>query len=75
MKKLITKISEGRGTFYETWAELQVCTRPHNTACLRFSTVWSGAKNATQAQTKSEFFLDSEGRQQLRELLDRWDQQ
>ena len=75
MKKLITKIPEGRGTFYEIWAELQPCAKPHNTVCLRFSTVWSGAKNATQAQIKSEFFLDPEGRQQLRELLDHWDQQ
>lgn len=75
MKTLITKIQDDRGTFYEIWAELTKCKHPSGTSCLRFSSIWTGAKKSADPQIKAEFFLDVQGAQQLRDLLKDLEQQ
>jgi hypothetical protein len=75
LKTLITRIQDDRGTYYETWAELLTCVNPHGTSCLRFSSIWTGAKKTQEPQIKAEFFLDAQGRAELRDLLDRLETQ
>jgi hypothetical protein len=66
---LIKSVSEAHGTNYETWAEIVPCTIPQDTVCLRFFSTWSGARDSTARQVKSEHFLDAHGRRQLISLL------
>jgi hypothetical protein len=66
---LIKSVPEAHGTSYEIWAEIIPCTIPQDTVCLRFSSTWSGAREPSTRQVKGEYFLDSQGRDQLIKLL------
>lgn len=66
---LIRRVPEAHGSNYELWAEIIPCTIPKDTVCLRFSTIWSGARDPQAPQVKGEYFLDSAARHALSALL------
>ena len=66
---VISDIPEVHGSNYQTHAEIIPCITPADTVCLRFSSVWTGAKNPTAPQVKAEFFLDSQALHRLVDLL------
>lgn len=69
MKQLIQQTAEASGSAYELWAELTTCSVPNTRAALKFSTVWTGAANATGTHTQAEFFLTAQALAQLKTLL------
>jgi hypothetical protein len=70
MKKLIHEVSETSGSVYQLWAELTDCAVPAGYKTLKFSSTWTGAKNADIPYNKGQFFLPPEGIESLKELLD-----
>lgn len=67
--QLITEIAEAHGQTYQVWADIIPCVIPKDHVCLRFSSVWTGAKDSTARQNKGEYFLDKNAVQQLIYLL------
>ncbi len=57
MRKLIRDVKEARGESYQVWVEVTKVDNPHDTVCLQFSSVWTGAKDPIAAQSKGQFFL------------------
>lgn len=70
MKKLITEIQEESGAAFQLWAELTDIEIPADHKTLVFSSVWTGAKNPKEHQTKFKFMFDAAGIANLKELLD-----
>jgi len=70
--RLIQEVPEERGSTYQIWADVIPCVTPHETVCLRFSSVWTGAKDTTARQTKGEFFLDQPALKELMDLLGKY---
>ena len=70
MKTLIRSVPETSGSEYQLWAELVPAQGPGELFCLRFSSVWTGAKNPAAAQIKGEFFLQQENLRQLKTMIE-----
>ena len=70
MKKLITEIQEQSGSSYQLWAELTDNEIPADHKTLVFSSVWTGAKNPKEHQTKCKFMFSPESLANLKELLE-----
>lgn len=66
MKKIIVKVEEKSGSTYELFADL-IEGKTHD--CLRFSSVWTGAKRPEEEQCKFETFLTPSGKAALINLL------
>ena len=69
MRKLIRDVKEVRGESYEVWAEVTRIDTPENTVCLQFSSVWTGAKDPSAAQSKGQFFLSLDEVDSLIDML------
>lgn len=69
MKKLISQVPETSGNTYELWAELTDCYKPEGYKMLKFTSIWSGAKNPKLPYNKGEFFLSPEALSNLNDLL------
>jgi hypothetical protein len=69
MKTLIRSVPETSGAEYQLWAELYPVQGPGNLYALRFSSVWTGAKDPEAPQTKGDFFLERENLNQLQNLI------
>lgn len=69
-RALITETSDPHGSNYRLWAEIVPCERPSHTVELRFSSTWSGAKNAEEVQVRGRYLLDSTALDNLRRLLE-----
>jgi hypothetical protein len=70
MKKLIHEVHEQSGNDYQLWAELTECARPEGVKMLKFTSVYTGAKDPGVPWNKGQFFLSSEALHNLKELLE-----
>jgi hypothetical protein len=70
MKKLIHEVAEVSGATYQLWAELNDCYHPAGYKELRFSSVWTGAKDPEAPYNKGKFFLSPEALTNLKTLLE-----
>lgn len=70
MKTLITEIQEESGSAYQLWAEITDNAVPPDHKTLVFSSVWTGAKNPKEHQTKCKFMFSPESLAKLKELLE-----
>lgn len=68
-RTLITETSDPHGSRYQLWAEITPCQNPRNTVELKFSSTWSGAKNAEEPQVRGRYLLDATAMDNLRRLL------
>lgn len=69
MKKLIHEVKEQSGNDYQLWAELTDCLRPEGYKSLKFTSMYTGAKNPEIPWNKGEFFLPPNAIDNLKELL------
>ena len=70
MKSMIRSVPEASGAEYQLWAELYPVQGPGEYYALKFSTVWTGAKDPGASQAKGDFFLDAMDLKRLRSLID-----
>lgn len=68
-RTLITETKEPHGSTYQLWAEIIPCKKPQDTVELRFSSIWTGAKNAEEPQVRGKYLLDTTAIDNLRRLL------
>lgn len=68
-RTLISRTPDGQGQTFEIWADLEVCSRPDDTARLRFQSRYSGARDPQALRNSGEFYLDATGMDNLRRLL------
>jgi hypothetical protein len=68
-RQLIHDIEESHGNHYQLWAELIPCEHPGDHAELRFSSVWTGARNPDYEQTRARFLLSPSALVNLQQLL------
>jgi len=66
MKKLILQTNEAPGSSYQLYAELH---KVGNLTQLKFTSVWTEAKDPGAPQNKFETYLTDDARSNLRELL------
>lgn len=66
---LISRVQDGQGHHHEIWADLEICSRPQQTARLRFQSRWTGARDPDAVRNHNEFYLDATGIDNLRRLL------
>ncbi len=69
MKKLIQEVQEASGSSYQLWAEITACPNPVGYTQLKFTSVWTGAKNPELPQRKGDMLLSPEAMKNLQELL------
>lgn len=69
MRKLIRDVKEARGDNYQVWAEVTLCEFPADTVCLQFTSIWTGAKDPSAAQSKGQFFLSIDEVNSLIDML------
>ena len=69
MKKMIHEVVEQSGNNYQLWAELTDCLRPEGYKTLKFTSMYTGAKNPEVPWNKGEFFLPPESLNNLKDLL------
>jgi hypothetical protein len=70
MKTLIHEVEEISGATYQLWAELKDCYNPAGYKELRFSSIWTGAKDSEAPYNKDNFFLSPETLVNLKTLLE-----
>jgi hypothetical protein len=70
MKIMIRSVAEASGAEYQLWAELDRTQDQTGLFSLRFSSVWTGAKNPEARQVKGEFFLERENLHKLQNLIE-----
>ena len=68
-RRLIHDIEESHGSHYQLWAELVSCAHPTDNVELRFSSVWTGARNPDREQTRARFLLSPSALANLQQLL------
>lgn len=69
MKKLIRKVAEQSGSEYQVWAEIYPVQGPGNLFALKFSSVWTGARDPEAAQNKGNFFFERDDLDRLQVLI------
>jgi len=69
MKTLIRSVPEVSGAEYQLWGELYAVPNSNDLYALRFSSVWTGAKDPEAPQSKGEFFLQREDLARLDTLI------
>jgi len=69
MKTMIRSVPEASGAEYQLWAELYPVQGPGDLYALKFSSIWTGAKDPAAAQAKGDFFLERENLNQLQNLI------
>ena len=69
-KKLIRSVPESSGAEYRLYAELYPVQGPGDLYALKFSSVWTGAKDPGAAQAKGDFFLERKDLQGLQALIE-----
>lgn len=70
MKKLIHEVPEQSGSTYQLWAELVDCYHPQGYKELKFTSVWTGAKDPEQPYNKGKFLLSPDSLTNLKALLE-----
>jgi hypothetical protein len=68
-RRLIHDIEESHGSHYQLWAELIPCKHPGDHVELRFSSVWTGARNPDHEQARARFLLSPSALANLQQLL------
>lgn len=69
MKRMIRSVPEASGAEYQLWMELAPTQSPGAEFFLKFSSIWTGAKDPSAEQAKGEFFLDREDINRMREMI------
>ena len=70
MKRMIRSVPEASGAEYQLWAELYPVQGPGDYYALKFSSVWTGAKQPEAAQSKGDFFLQRSDLAMLKDLIE-----
>lgn len=68
-RTLISSTRDGKGNDFEIWADLELCGQPSDTARLRFTSRYSGARDPQALHHQGEFYIDATGIDNLRRLL------
>ena len=70
MKRMIRSVPEASGAEYQLWVELYPVQGPGDYYALKFSSIWTGAKQPEAAQCKGDFFLQREDLTVLKDLIE-----
>ena len=70
MKRMIGSVPEASGAEYQLWAALYPLQGPGDYYALKFSSVWTGAKDPGAFQSKGDFFLAPADLERLRSLIE-----
>jgi hypothetical protein len=70
MKTMIRSVAEASGAEYQLWAEVSACQGSGDLFAVRFSSVWTGAKDPQAPQAKGDFFLERDDLHRLQRLIE-----
>jgi hypothetical protein len=69
MKVMIRSVPEASGAEYQLWVELTPAQASGDYYALRFSSIWTGAKDPDALQAKGNFFLERADLERLQTLI------
>ena len=70
MKRMIRSVPEASGAEYQLWMELAPTQSSGAEFFLKFSSIWTGAKQPEAAQSKGDFFLQRADLTLLKDLIE-----
>ena len=68
-RALIHQVAESHGSHYQLWAELVPCEHPADHVELKFSSIWTGARNPDDGQVRARFLLSPDALSTLQQLI------
>lgn len=69
MKQMIRSVAEASGAEYQLWAEVTPAQGPGELYAVKFTSIWTGAKQPDAPQSRGDFFLDKTDLARLLELI------
>ena len=70
MKRMIRSVKEASGSEYQLWVEIAPTQGDQDLFAVRFSSVWTGARDPEGSQSKGDFFLDRQDLARLHSLIE-----
>lgn len=70
MKQMIRSVAEASGAEYQLWAEVAPAQGPGELYAVKFTSIWTGAKDPQASQAKGDFFLERTDLKKLQALIE-----